>query len=570
MDRRMLLAMGLAVLVLVANQMLFGKRTSREPVPFIADTTAVAPTRPVLEAPSPSERTERLSDAAVLRNADGDPEMVGLIDVETELVHAEFDPIGGTLRSWRLLKYTGEDGHPADLVRDRTQGALSFGLRGKRGVLRTDSTRFTPTVVREADSTVVRFLARNDSGVEVEKIYTIPRDRYDCRLEIRILGVGTEDEASALEIGWSDGMPVLEKDARTDHAAISTVALFGKDFVRNHSGGGALGCSRGGGGVRTEENEGTLRWMGVRNRYFLGAILLDQPRDRRIVTQHNGVTHEASAIMSEPLSTTGETEIGFKLYLGPIHYGILESYKVGLERVQDLGPGIFRPFSKLLMKFFEATNRVIPNYGWEIIILSILLRVAFYPLTKKSMDSMRRMQMVKPELDRINAKFKDDPAKRNQEMMELYRKYKINPMGGCLPMLIQLPVLSGLYFVLANAVQLRKEPFGLWMQDLSAPDTVAHLAGFPVNVLPLVMAGTMLWQQKITPTDPRQAAIGYLMPIMMTIFFYSMASGLVLYWTTSNLMSVAQQILINRTPAPALIPVAPEKPERPRAGRKSR
>ena len=132
------------------------------------------------------------------------------------------------------------------------------------------------------------------------------------------------------------------------------------------------------------------------------------------------------------------------------------------------------------------------------------------------------------------------------------------------PVLVQLPVLSGLYFVLANAVQLRKEPFGLWVQDLSAPDTVAHLAGFPVNVLPLIMAGTMFWQQKITPTDPRQASLGYIMPIFMTFLFYSTPSGLVLYWTISNLMTVLQQVWMNRTPLPPL--VAQEAPRSDRSG----
>ena len=219
--------------------------------------------------------------------------------------------------------------------------------------------------------------------------------------------------------------------------------------------------------------------------------------------------------------------------------------------MQDLGPSVFRPFSKLLMKFFLVLNKIVPNYGLEILILSILIRLIFYPLTKKSMDSMKRMQQLKPEMDRINEQFKGDPERKNREVLELYKKNKINPLGGCLPVLVQLPVLSGLYFVLANAVQLRKEPFGLWIHDLSAPDTVAHLAGFPVNPMPLIMAGTMFWQQKITPTDPRQASLGYIMPIFMTFLFYSTPSGLVLYWTVSNLMTVLQQIWMNRSGTPS-------------------
>jgi YidC/Oxa1 family membrane protein insertase len=225
---------------------------------------------------------------------------------------------------------------------------------------------------------------------------------------------------------------------------------------------------------------------------------------------------------------------------------------------------VIRPFSRLLMKFFEGVHHVVPNYGFEILILSILIRRVFYPLTKKSMDSMKRMQRLKPEIDRINEKYKDDAERRNRETLELYRKNRINPLGGCIPVLVQLPVLSGLYYVLANAVQLRKEPFVLWIRDLSAPDTVAHVAGFPVNVLPLIMAGTMVWQQKMTPTDPRQASLGYIMPIFMTFLFYSTPSGLVFYWTISNLMTALQQVWMNRGKVEERAPEAqPEEGRRP-------
>jgi YidC/Oxa1 family membrane protein insertase len=162
------------------------------------------------------------------------------------------------------------------------------------------------------------------------------------------------------------------------------------------------------------------------------------------------------------------------------------------------------------------------------------------------MDSMKRMQQLKPEMDRINEKYKDDPQRKQQEIMELYKKKKINPVGACLPMLPQLPILSGLFYVLSNAIQLRKEPFVFWIQDLSVPDTVAHVAGFPLNIMPLIMGATMLVQQRMTPSAPQQKMMGYMMPILMIFFFYSMSSGLVFYWTVSNVMTVLQQALMNR------------------------
>ncbi|MBM3286497.1 MAG: membrane protein insertase YidC [Candidatus Eisenbacteria bacterium] len=556
MDRRMLLAMALAILVLAANSLIFGKRGPRPGAPREGrDTSAVrtSPAPPIQPQRPPAVATPAglSSGGSQLGNPGAMADTTGIVVVETDVLRAEFDPVGGAIRSWRLKRYTDAREEPADLVRTRSTGALWFAIRDGERIIRTDSTRFSTEVAYGPTETVVTFSAQEPGGIGLVRTFRLEPGRYDARMDIRVSGAGERAEGGEWEIGWVDGLPAVERDPRGDHLASSAVALFGKEFMKKGASGGMFGCAGGGQGSRTEVHEGTLRWAGVRNKYFLGALLLDQPRDRRVVTSHNGAAHSAGALISEPLSMSGVTETSYKLYLGPIHYTSLSSYGLDLERVQDLGPGVLRPFSKLLMKFFVVLNSVISNYGFVILILSVLIRVIFYPLTKKSMNSMKRMQALKPEMDRISQKYKNDPEKKNREVMELYRKNKINPLGGCLPVLVQLPVLSGLYYVLANAVQLRKEPFLLWMRDLSAPDTVAHVAGFPLNVLPLIMAGTMVWQQKITPSDPRQASLGYIMPIFMTFLFYSTPSGLVFYWTVSNLLTVLQQIWMNRSSAGA-------------------
>jgi YidC/Oxa1 family membrane protein insertase len=575
MDRRMLLAMVLAVGVLLLNSLFFGtkNRTQRD-VPARPDSSQSAPIAPGRISPAPPTATAKpvasSAPAGMLRNPQAESDTTSCVWVETNLVRAEFDPVGGALRSWKMKRYTDGTEMPADLVRTRERGALWFALRDGDRVIRTDSTRFLTVVERDAGETAIHFTAEDPAGIRVRKTYRIPKDRYDCGLEISVEGLGAGNEGGVWEIGWVDGLPSVERDPRGDHYAAAAIGLFGKEYVRTGASRGVFGCAGGSGGPRSEVNEGTLRWFGVRNKYFLGALLLDQPRQRRMVTSFDPGAHAAGAILMEPLSMTGVTETAYRLYLGPIHYTMLESYGVGLERVQDLGPGVMRPFSKLLMKFFVALNKLVPNFGIEILILSILIRAIFYPLTKKSMDSMKRMQRLKPEMDRINEKYKSDPERKNREVLELYRKNKINPLGGCLPVVVQLPVLSGLYYVLANAVQLRKEPFAFWIKDLSAPDTVAHVAGFPVNILPLVMAATMVWQQKLTPTDPRQASLGYMMPIFMTFLFYSTPSGLVFYWTVSNLMTVLQQVWMNRgvqEMAPVVVDAAPIEPGGRRKGR---
>jgi YidC/Oxa1 family membrane protein insertase len=539
------MAMVLAVLVLVLNTLFFGSRQKPAPERSERVESAEGAPPPAIEAPPAHREAEGSAGAEPLKDREQAGPPTDMIAIETDLVEAVFDPVGATVRAWKLKQHTDAAGQPADLVRSRDLGALWFAIRDGARTIRTDSTVFRAVQERDGEATVVRFVAEDTLGLRVEKSYRISPGRYDCAMQVRVVGAGADNDEGFWEIGWVDGLPIVEKDAKTDRAAIASLALFGKDYIKTH-GGSTFGCAGPSKGAKTEVHDGTLSWFGVRNRYFLGALLLEQPRDRRVVTSFDGSDGSAGAMMREPLSLSGATEQTYRLYLGPIHYGNLESYKVGLERVQDLGPGILRPFSRLLMKFFEAAHHVVPNYGWEIIILSVLIRILFYPLSKKSMASMRQMQLLKPELDRLQEKYKDDAQRRNQEVLELYRRKKINPLGGCLPMVAQLPVLSGLYFVLANAVQLRKEPFVLWMTDLSAPDTVAHIAGFPVNIMPLLMAGTMFWQQKLTPTDPRQASMGYVMTIFMTFLFYSMSSGLVVYWTVSNLMTVLQQIWIHR------------------------
>lgn len=569
MDRRMLLAMVLAILVLIVNGLLF--KPKRGPIPPTTQTTEQSANGQQAEPrgatpPSAPDGTRqgslelaRAAGLASIQDPIADTEKGGIVRVETKTVVAEFDPVGGALRSWQLRKYTDASGKAADLIRTPKTGAPWFSLKNESGEVRTDSTRFRTTVTQSESATIVRFLAESPTGVAVEKRYEVPKDGYLCKLTIAVRGIGASGDGAGWDIGWTDGLPIVEKDVRSDKAAISSVALFGKEYVRTHASGGPFGCAGRTGGTKSEPHSGMLDWFGVRNRYFVGALILGQPTERTVRTSWDGESATAGAIMFEPLSASGVTEQTYRLYLGPIHYGDLEGLNVGLERVQDLGPSVFRPFSKMLMKFFIAVNKVVPNYGLEILILSILIRLLFYPLSKKSMQSMKRMQQLKPEMDRINEKFKNDPERKNREVLELYKKNKINPLGGCLPVLVQLPVLSGLYFVLANAVQLRKEPFGLWIHDLSAPDTVAHLAGLPLNPLPLVMAGTMFWQQKITPTDPRQASLGYIMPIFMTFLFYSTPSGLVLYWTVSNLMTVLQQIWMNRSgPSDPILSVSDE------------
>jgi YidC/Oxa1 family membrane protein insertase len=200
----------------------------------------------------------------------------------------------------------------------------------------------------------------------------------------------------------------------------------------------------------------------------------------------------------------------------------------------------------------NLSNRLTHNYGIDIILLTILIKIIFYPLSVKSYKSMKEMQKMQPIISKLKEKYKDDKQKLNQEMMDLYKKKGINPMGGCLPMIIQIPVFFALYKALSGAIELRHAPFMLWINDLSAPEDLFSfsIAGYslPIRILPLVMGVTQVIQQKMTPTsaDPIQEKMMLFMPIFFTFLFWGFPSGLVLYWLVNNVISIAQQYYINK------------------------
>jgi YidC/Oxa1 family membrane protein insertase len=228
----------------------------------------------------------------------------------------------------------------------------------------------------------------------------------------------------------------------------------------------------------------------------------------------------------------------FFLYAGPKEHDRLVKLNHGLEYIIDYGffSIIARPLFWVL-KFFHS---FLGNYGWAIILLTIVVRLPFIPIVSRGQKSMRRLQEIQPKMNEIREKYKKDPQRMQQEMMGLYKKHKVNPMGGCLPMVLQIPVFFALYKVLLISIELRGAPFMLWITDLSAKD--------PYYILPVVMGITMVIQQKMTPStmDPKQQKMMMLMPIVFTFMFLNFASGLVLYWLVNNLLSIAQQFVINR------------------------
>ncbi len=232
-----------------------------------------------------------------------------------------------------------------------------------------------------------------------------------------------------------------------------------------------------------------------------------------------------------------------RYYAGPKKFSILR--RIGMKQEEVMEFGMWSPVCKFLLTVLNFTHTLIPNYGVAIIILTILIRILFWPLTHKSTESMKKMQALQPLMTEIRQKYKDNPKKMQAETMELYRKNKVNPMGGCLPMVIQIPVFIALFVVLRSAIEMRFAEF-LWIRDLSEPERLlAGLLPIPLNILPIIMAVTMAWQQKLMPTadSSQQRIMLVFMPIMMLVMFYMMPSALVLYWTTNQCIMIAQQLI---------------------------
>jgi YidC/Oxa1 family membrane protein insertase len=330
-----------------------------------------------------------------------------------------------------------------------------------------------------------------------------------------------------------------------------------------------------------EDFNGRIDWLAVRNKYFAAIMIPTDP------TSVEGAYIEGQAF---PQSNLGQNEIynvrlvvPFKgkdlerksigLYIGPVDYDILKDLGENLTALVDFGTFfglkfIVRPIAEyLLLPLFTFLHKFIPNYGFVIIVFSLIIKIVVYPLTRKSFQSMKKMQLLQPKITELKEKYKDDQQKANKETMKLYQTYGVNPAGGCLPILLQMPIFIALWGLLQAAIELRQQPFILWIHNLAAPDVIYDL-GFKLPIvgiqeisgLALLMGITTFFQQKMSIKDPKQKALVYMMPIMLTLLFMSFPSGLNLYYFMFNVLSIAQQYYINHKQGDVeLVPVDQSK-----------
>ncbi len=545
MERRIFLAVFLSFVVVYAYQALFVPAERPRP-PAEQPAAPAAPPVATVQTPAPAS-TAPAAQPVVSEPTERD------IVLDTETVRAVFTNRGGRIKQWQLKVYhEDESGRPVDLVPSAIPADLPLPFS-----LRVDEGGLTPTLnnvlYRATQSgNQITFEFKDVSGLSVRKEFRLEPQRYlisftaDVRHGDRTLNPSVQWGAGLGDIGATSGGGSFF----TGNYVQPPQAIFNinSDVTR-------IAATN---VLQQPVHEGTFRFVGVDDHYFIASAV--NPGQARV--EYRPITLPAPSQGGTERQLLAHTyrfsqpPRDIKFYFGPKSFDVMKS--VDPELVRAIHFGVFAWLAVPLLGALQWIYGFVGNYGWAIIILTILINLAMFPLRHKSVVSMRKMQALQPQLKAIQDRYADlkvtDPArqKMNTEVMNLYREKGVNPASGCVPMLLVMPVLLAFYSFLSVAIELRGAEFGWWIKDLSRPD--------PLYITPILMAASMFWQQKITPStaDPTQQRIMMIMPVMFSVMFLSAPSGLVIYWFVSNMWAIGQQYFTNWLLGP--MPVHAERP----------
>lgn len=485
--------------------------------------------------------------------------------VETENYIAHINPKGAVISSWILKQYKYNDEEQVQLIQDDGYGNLGVFFIVDEDTIYTYDSIFKPEkkkiqFLNGQQSDSIRFVLDLSDDRQLVKTFKFYKDQYIVDLNVEIKKIALEFDNNQYYLCWNSGLSYAELDYSN---------YVSKEDINNAKAYVFLGGSKEELNLPNKPSEkksrsdfsGNIDWAAIRTKYFAMIIIPEKSYDiepilsgktspiyadqklRDRVKKNYSVTLKTII----PPSNLNFVSQQFRIYIGPLDYFIIRDYHPTLAKIMDFGMSIIRPFAKLVLKTFIFLHTIIPNYGVVLIIFSILVKIIVYPLTKKSYVSMQKMQTLQPNLNELKEKYGKDPQRLNKETMKLYKESGVNPLSGCLPTLLQLPLLWAIFTLFRNTIELRDAGFIWWIKDLSAPDTIFQLPfsipfyGDLVNVLPLFMGVTMFIQQKMTMKDPKQKAMVYFMPIFLTLLFNTFPSGLNLYYALFNLFSILQQ-----------------------------
>jgi YidC/Oxa1 family membrane protein insertase len=551
---RAFLAIGLSFIILLGYQYFFVGPPTNGPQP--ADTERPAPQTvaqaPTTVAPTPAATPPSFIPALSQQAAPATPTATTRegrdITIETNLFSAVLTETGGGFKSFTLKNYretNAPDSPPMELVQTQQAAELPayFSWNSSSGVQEVplytaDKTSLSVTDNQKQETLTLK--STLSSGLIITRTLVVASDDYLIDLTVDIHNPTDTPQPGTPSL-YLTNQPFAASDV--SRFLFSGPAVMVNDTLEETKPADLDG--------KTKTLSGKISWAAYEGTYFLTGVIPGDKEGQNVQLAAAGdkvstILYPAAILV--PAQATEQYK--YSLYFGPKKISILKEAKADLERIINFGwfDVLARP-TLLLLNFIY---RYLHNYGLAIILVTIIIKTLFFPIAQKGMKSMRNMQKIQPKITKLREKYKSDPTRMNQEMMNLYKTYKINPLGGCLPMVLQIPVFFALYKVLLQAIELRHAPFMLWITDLSAPDrlwvglNLPYLGGIPV--LTLLMGGSMFLQQKMTPSpaDPTQAKIMMFLPVIFTFMFLNFASGLVLYWLVNNLLSIGQQYMINK------------------------
>ncbi len=559
MDKRTLLAVVLSVIVIMVYQAFFAKPPAKKvpqqqetSVPAGKETGATPPAKAEPIRAGGEETTGKIVAAKAPEGHEKD------VVVETPLYRAVFTNRGAALKSFQLKDYkTSIPGtkdifktflhligrgkpedqsapRPIELVHVTDGMPLPFTVTFGGSTLELPAESFFETqqnmldLTKGTETQTLVFTQSYQGQLRMDKEFTFYPDTYSFDIKIRLHNLAKSQITQNSNLTWSQ---YVDPSAPTDsYGHDGPVAYLSEKIDRLQ--------------VKKMDADKTIgpyvSWGGYESKYFISAMIPQNPSltSLRLAKEKNLVS--VQLIGPKNIIPPGQAGIfSYKAFLGPKDYTILKNQNIGLENAIDFGSWL-KWLAIPMLVLLKLLNNYVHNYGIAIILLTILIKIIFWPLGNKSYKSMKEMQKLQPKMLQLREKYKNDKARLSQESMALYKAHHVNPMGGCLPMLVQIPVFFGLYKALLYAIELRHAPFFWWIQDLSAKD--------PYYITPLVMGATMFIQQKMTPTggDPMQAKIMLFMPVIFTFMFLNFPSGLVIYWLLNNIISIGQQLYINK------------------------
>jgi YidC/Oxa1 family membrane protein insertase len=560
MDRNQIILIAAAVVLFVASLQLGGQQASppAEPPRAVEAPSSSAPLTPAGPGEPPAQ-----APPAAAANAQPGPEPVAieLSTLSNGSLQVEITNQGARLRSAQLTQYrdrAGEGALPVELATDPERGVLATrfgeGLPGaEQGVYR----------IRERTERIWEGELRWPSGAQLIQRIELDPEGYGGTLSVLVQNQGQIALETDFELDLfarhSEGTP----SALLQNKNLSVWSRESGYLTQETVDGLEKSSFFGGGGALRESLPPPVDWVALESQYFLAAALAEGTGFGAALASNGMGAGSVSLVYPERQIGPGQQlERRYRLYLGPKVDEAIAAVDARLDASLVVGYAWVRPITLLFARLLIwLHDYVIANYGIGIILITLLLRVAMYPLTQKSMQSMRRMSVLAPQLKEVQERYKSDPARQQQELMALYKRTGINPLAamgsGCLPMLLQMPFMIALYFALQGMIELRQASFLLWIDDLSAPEELASVFGVPIRPLALAMGGSMFLQTYLQPggSDPQQQQQRQMMLMMSVVFvvmFYGFPSGLVLYWLVSNLLGIAQQALVNRAvPLPA-------------------